>query len=560
MTNFPIFIDTFSDLVGSCISFYEENKNKASFEHIRAKRAQLSVFAEAFHKDAGTLTASVQKRIANLKNGNCIVLMTAHQPNFFAYSGVLRKATLNFVLAKKLEELLEIPVVNFFGIADQDFTDDRWVKSALLPDVERRNGVLELRFDMPEKILLNEVVKPSTQVLNDWRVEIEKWFASKLGAIERYSKAFRSEFNWNRNTLAENFGAFWAIVEGAFQRAEVFSDFNAFVMSKIINAAWGYDTLFSRFSDCQQIFEDEFAFLLSHMEQYSNHVKVATANAENASGGVYENEHETIPFWYHCDCGSKARLIVDFQGAHIFGRGECLKCNRKYQLDFGPKVAPEISGIMSRVSARSLSMPLVFFGGLNVTCYVGGAGGREYLRQAAAVAQQFGISFPPVAIWRPKDVYFGVGRLEALLIFRRLSSSFDLSELPQVKAALEDEITCIKNHVEQLELCKKELAKNMSSENGEAIKKIMALSKEQNELRKKSNFASMNMDLKLLNNISAVESLYPCIVDYAVNVGLKTTSAQWIAFLKENGQLSSDVPLKTEFTDFALSLQRLNGM
>ncbi len=555
----PIFSKNFEELLEKCIYFYKKNWKKMDFESIREKRAKLSRFVEIFHKDCGTLTPSVRKRLDDLKNGKSIVLMTAHQPNFFAYGGVLRKATLNFVLAKTLEEILKVPVVNFFGIADQDFTDDRWVKSALLPDVERRGGVLELRFDLPEKLLLNKVAKPSRQILNEWRIEIEEWFNCKLGSIERFCKSFGFEYAWNRNRVAENFEEFWKIVDDAYGRAEVFSDFNAFVMSKVINEAWGYDTLFSRFSECQQIFEDEFCFLLSHSEEYSRCVKEATAHVGNTKEGVYECEHETIPFWYHCDCGSKARLIVGHQGEHLIGRGECLRCKREYELDFGLKKEPKISGILSRISARSLSMPLIFFGGLKVSCYVGGVGGKEYLRQASLVARNVDMPFPPIVIWRPKDVYFGVGQLEALMMFRRLSSSFDFSQLPAVKAALEDKVTIVQEYVDRLELRKKELAKDMCVKKEEAIEKVKELSSEQNRIRKEANFSLMVRDLKLLENIEALMSLHSCMVDYAVNVGLKATSEQWIAFLEENGSFSSDVALKTGFQDFVLSLQRLDS-
>jgi hypothetical protein len=555
-----MFVNNFNDLVASCISFHEENKDKISLERVCTKRAKLSGFAEAFHKDCGTLTPFVQKRLEDLRNGKCLILMTAHQPNFFAYGGVLRKATLNFVLAKTLEEALKVPVVSFFGIADQDFTDDRWVKSALLPDVERRGGMLELRFDLPEKLMLNKVAKPSRQILNGWRTEIEKWFNCKLGSIERFSKSFGLEFDWSDNRLAENFEEFWKIVDDAYGRAEVFSDFNAFVMSKVINEAWGYDTLFSRFSECQQIFEDEFCFLLSHFEKYSQYTKEAIVDVGNPEEGVYEREYDTIPFWYHCDCGSKARLTAEYQDGFLVGSGECLRCGRKYKMKFGLDNEYSLSGIASRISARSLSMPLIFFNGLKVGCYVGGVGGKEYLCQASLVAKNMGMSFPPVVIWRPKDVYFGVGQLEALMMFRRLSSSFDFSQLPTAKAALEDKITSVQEHVDRLELCKKELAKDTRIRKEDVIEKVKELSSEQNRIRKEASFSLMARDLKLLENINAVMSLHPCIVDYAVNVGLKDTSEQWMAFLEENGTFSSDVALKTGFQDFVLNFQRLDSV
>jgi hypothetical protein len=62
-------------------------------------------------------------------------------------------------------------------------------------------------------------------------------------------------------------------------------------------------------------------------------------------------------------------------------------------------------------------------------------------------------------------------------------------------------------------------------------------------------------NFKLLENVLAVMRLYPCIVDYAVNVGTAAISEQWIAFLKENGSLSSNVSLKTEVDGLGNSVQ-----
>ena len=42
-----------------------------------------------------------------------------------------------------------------------------------------------------------------------------------------------------------------------------------------------------------------------------------------------------------------------------------------------------------------------------------------------------------------------------------------------------------------------------------------------------------------------------------MNVGLKQTSEQWIAFLKENGDLSSNISLKTSYN---VPLQSIVGI
>ena len=170
---------TLEELADSCVAFYKMNRGKMSTDTVRKKRAQLSRHVETFHRDCGTLTAPVQRRIQELRDGNCIVLMIAHQPNFFGYSGVFRKATLNLVLSDMLEKRLKLPVVCFFGIADQDFTDDRWVRSALLPDVQRRDGLFSLNVSLPRKLLLNSVPKSSQEAFNRWRSAVDEWFSSK---------------------------------------------------------------------------------------------------------------------------------------------------------------------------------------------------------------------------------------------------------------------------------------------------------------------------------------------------------------------------------------------
>jgi hypothetical protein len=514
-----------------------------SLPSVLERRASLAVFAEAFHKDCGTLTASVKKRIEDLRNGTGLVLMTAHQPNLFAYAGVLRKATLNFVLARKLEEMLKVPVVNFFGIADQDFTDERWVKLAILPDVERRNGVLEIRHELPEKLVFNSVAKPSHHVLDSWRREIEDWLGRKINSLGHFFKSLRLEAHLDDKALVQNVEEFWEIVEEAYSRAIRFSDFNGFVMSLIANRAWDYDTLFCRFSECEQIFERELCSLLSKFEEYSRCVKETRLLCVGPQRGVYEHECDTIPFWYHCDCGSKARLYAEQRGQSLIGHGSCLRCGKEYEIDLSSRENPRVSKILPRISLRSLPMPLIFFDGLKVCCYVGGIGGTEYLRQAKYVAENMGLTFPPVVVWRPRDVYGGVGQLEALFTFRSLSGTLDFSHYQDVKRGLEDKIAKVRKEVEEVELYKKDLAKNVGSKSEEIIQKTKAASTKQNEIRREAKFSLLERNLKLLENVLAVANLHPCIIDYAVNIGLREASGQWVAFLNTNGNLSENLTL-----------------
>lgn len=539
------------DVVEACTNYYHSYlvKNGKNAAEVLERRIQLSNWIRNFHMECGTLNSNVKNAIRKLENDKCLLLMTAHQPNFFAYSGVLRKATLNHVLAEKLSKILNVPVVTFFGIADQDFADDRWVKSALLPDVEMHQGVLELRFKTPEKIMLNKVDKPSRKILESWQAKIKYWYACKLKSIERLCNFFDAKFDLQNNWLNENFESFWNMVEEAYSKAENYSDFNAFVMSRIINNVWGYGTLFSRFSECQQIFEREFCSLLSNFDEYSKALKESTFYLGKTEGGVSEDEFRTIPFWYHCDCGGKARLMAKRDGESISGSGKCLRCEREYAFDFNSIKAPKISEVLSKISARSLSMPIIFFEGLKVCCYVGGVGGKEYLTQATFVAERLGKVFPPIVVWRPKDVYLGVGQFEALLRYSKVSKTLDFSKYPEVLTNFRSKVSEVKEKIVKLELRKQSLLADETISKNDKTEKVKAISLGQTMIRKETNFPVLVRELKLLENVDVIMRLHPCVIDYAVNVGLRPTSEQWIAFLKENGNLLSDVPLKTGFDE-----------
>ena len=536
----------------SCVVFYRENEHGMGSQRVLERRASLSVLAEAFHKDCGTLTASVERRIEDLRNGSGLVLMTAHQPNLFAYAGVLRKATLNFVLARKLEEMLKVPVVNFFGIADQDFTDDRWVRSCQLPAVQRSGGILSIDAKLPEKLMLNRVAKPSSDVLNGWRSEIEKWLNDAVRSVERLCKALgvlETCSTSSVSTLHESFVSFWSVIEGCYGCSENYSDFNAFVMSKIVNDVWGYDTVFSRFSECQQAFADEFGFLLSRFRDYSRLLREASEmpHDERLGGGVSDQEPLLAPFWYHCDCGSKVKLFLREKDGSLFGEGNCVGCGKLYELEFGVKNDPDISNFASRISARALSMPLVFFNGLMPSCYVGGVGGIRYLMEAEHVAEGLGIAFPPIVVWRPRDKYLGVGQIEALFELKRICSDLGVRDISTAKDLLMSRVGEIRKRLEKLDVSKKRIVEKLrKNPHDEELKEEMKkVSISQSKFRKSSNLSVISRELKILENVSTVLNLIPSILDYAVNVGLKETSDQWIRHLCEDGSLSSDAHLES---------------
>jgi hypothetical protein len=531
-----------SDLVDACTEFYRSHAETQTAESLET-RQHLSDWIRKFHSECGTLTAQVEQALGRLCIRDCLLLMTAHQPNPFAYGGVLRKAALNHVLAKRLSESLGVPVVTFFGLADQDFTDNPWTRSAMLPDSERRDGVLELRATLPEKMMLCRIPKPAQVVLDKWLHDLDDWIHRKTKAVIALGKKTGVQLDPTQmSEYLNNLKHFWSIVAAAYERAQSYADFNAFVISRVINDTCGYDTLFCRFSECQKIFKREFGLLTREFQTYSQALQDAITTKQLEQRGVYNDECNTIPVWYHCDCGGKARLAATQIERKITGRGTCLRCGKEHEIDFSQDSS--IWTDLGRVSARALTMPLAFFSGLEVTCYVGGVGGREYLRQAKHVADCMGIPFPPIAIWRPRDRYLGLAQAEALLTLRQMSGNSDVRQGDQPEIALREKVTKIHREIEELESYKKKIASS-DFNRSQRVEKIRALARQQNVLRRETNLALIARQLGLIENAKRVLDMYPCMIDYAINIGLRSVFEQWEAFLNNVGDLRSNISMRT---------------
>jgi len=231
----------------------------------------------------------------------------------------------------------------------------------------------------------------------------------------------------------------------------------------------------------------------------------------------------------------------------LIGHGNCMGCGEYQELEFGAENDPDVSGVASRISARAISMSLVFFDGLLPSCYVGGVGGVRYLMEAEHVAGGLGISFPPVVVWRPHDKYVGVGQMEAALELKRICRDLGVRDVSAAKDLLESRVSEVRERLSNLEESKQTVVEKLRKHpKDEALKEeIKRISISRTKLVKSSNLSVISHELKILENVSTVSDLLPSVIDYAVNVGLKKTSDQWIRHLSENGSLSSDVHLNS---------------
>jgi hypothetical protein len=354
--------------------------------------------------------------------------------------------------------------------------------------------------------------------------------------------------NINSTVLCKNLESFWDIVEECHDHCENFADFNGFLLSKVVNEVWGYDTVFSRFSENQQAFCDDFNFLLSRFDEYSNLLRQSgEILGEPNIGGVSDQEFQLVPFWFHCDCGGKVKLFEKVEESFMVGEGNCSRCGRQYSLEFGTSNHPDMSTLASRVSARAVSMNLVFFRGLAPICYVGGAGGAAYLVQAQHVAQGLGILFPPVVVWRPHDEYLGLGQIEALLELREVCVDLGARDISGAKHSLVSKISAVYESLDRIEKSKRRLIEELrkSPNDLELQERLRSVSISQTEMCRSSHLSLLHHTLKMVENVLSISNLMPSVIDYAVNIGVKETSEEWIRHLSEKDSLESDVWLES---------------
>ena len=137
--------------------------------------------------------------------------------------------------------------------------------------------------------------------------------------------------------------------------------------------------------------------------------------------------------------------------------------------------------------------------------------------------------------------------MEAVLELKRICNDLGVQNFSKARDLLESRVREIRVRLGKLEVSKKRIAEESKKDpdDEELKEEIKSLSIRQTEFKKSSNLSVVSHELKILENVSTVLNLMPSVIDYAVNIGLKETSNEWIQYLSENGSLSSDVHLES---------------
>jgi len=524
------YISSIPESLSDAVKRVREQLTVTNIENILSNRRKLAKHIAAFHEQAGTDFPAVDKNRMNMQTPSAQILVSIHQPNLFAYGGVFKKIILLQTIKSMLEKGNDTTetntrFINLFLIVDHDFMDDAWIRVAQLPSVRHSDGILELRMPITDsnrwKLVRNMEV-PSVTIVEHWRKQVASWI--KNGAL-----SLGLEKN-ERLALFENLEQFWKEVDESYNRARSYADLNSFIISRVVNKLWGYDTLFVRLSDISEVFEGGFNFLLNNFRKYSRILSESDMMflRNGINTGVSQSTYLNAPVWLHCKCGSKASVKLNEVESGIFDlSGTCISCKRPLTVRLnGSQTIP--GGTLNELSPRAIPILLLLSRDLGLCCYASGTGGSmDYTMVGRLVFKELSIRMPVTVIWASEDVYSGLGQREALQSLKFKNSAQVIKYAEHLRIALSN----FNAKVAPLLSKRTDLAKDGQDLQG-VLNELAVLKQEQRNTRQL---------LKISDKVIKATTFKPCIIDYAVNFGLENTENMWRNTLIQNDDLATPI-------------------
>ena len=536
--NNPILSDYISSIperLSDAVLRVREQLTVTNTEYILSNRRKLAKHIAAFHNQAGTDFPAVEQSRIGIQDPSAQILVSIHQPNLFAYGGVFKKIvllqTIKSMLEKKANGVSNTSTrfINLFLLVDHDFMDDVWIRVARLPSVRHSDGILELRMPITAsnrwKLVRNMEVPPIA-IVDHWRKQVTSWIKNASLALDLGKN--------ERIRLFENLEQFWMEVDESHNRARSYADLNSFIMSRIVNKIWGYDTLFVRLSDISEVFEGGFRFLLNNFRKYSGILSESDVMflRNGINTGVSQSTYLNAPVWLHCKCGSKASVKMNEIESGIFDlSGTCMSCKRPLTLRLNGSDSCRIpSSTLNELSLRAIPILLLLSRDLGICCYASGTGGSMGYTMVGRLAfKELSIKMPVTVVWASDDFYSGVGQREALQSLKFKYSAEVIKYAEQLRITLSN----FNANVAPLLSKRADLAKD-GQDIQDILKELAVLKQEQRNARQL---------LKISDKVLRASTLKPCIIDYAVNFGLKNTESMWINSLIENDDLAKPVTM-----------------
>lgn len=502
-------ISSFNGIVNLDSHQLEVRQGVAGFARFYEKKLEKTV------EDTSVLRQLSSKIDALAQDPKAVVLMTAHQPNLFPYSGVMRK----IALLKYLQDVLiseskpESNVISFFGIADHDFIHNKWVRSAEIDSPTRKEGVLRLNIKVDKKDLYlpsNKIPKPSVTLLEEWKSQVSNWISENSSVAKIHARENGIQIAKDPlNLTTSNFTGFWKMLERVYDVAENLAEFNSLLLASVVLDIWKMPLLFANFSDCFTLFGPQYKWFIERNEEIRSIIEKKETTMRNigVDSGLSEDYGETSPLWMKCDCGSKYKFEMISGTAY----GKCMRCKKEISISY-QDLAIDAANNPNKFEPRSIFMPIAFSQAFGMSCYIGGIGGLGYLLHSKEIAEKFSVGLPSTPFWYSKDEYLSIQSLATQHELARIRHAYPLFRT--------------------------------DGQSEPSSKDMYALFKQASENSTIPKSPTRERDFQLLERISERESAgNSCMIDYVVNISLNRSFDQWISFLRTDGRLLAPVKM-----------------
>jgi len=478
-----------------------------------------------FHQKSGTLTSNVKNQIDLIEKENLKIVVAIHQPNLFAFSGVFKKIVMLETLTNHLEKSNN-STLPLFLIIDHDFMDDNWMHVAKLPSIRNSSGILDIRYPMNNSKRWKLICKtdpPTQSLVSYWENQIYMWIKN--------DKSLTTE---HRRRLFNNLEKFWKVVEDSLSKSNNYSEFNSYIMSKIVNNVWNYKTLFVNLSELYNTFKNGYNFLISNHETYLRSLEKSELffKKHGISKGTSSNSSKYSPLWLNCFCGSKGYSIINRNdNGETELVGKCMSCKKKLEIKVG---YPDNINIpdekLSEVSPRAIPILLLLSRELKTSGYITGTGGSlAYTMIGKTVFDKLKVKMPVLLLWAAKDIYTGFAQKEGL----NLLDDNNIKDISKFLIDSNNKNNDYQNKIKPL-ISKRNQVYNDDKILSDLLSELFNYKQEQRKLK------TIVDSVEKSNNALTLKA---CIIDYIVNFGMENMANRWSNNLIKNNDFTSPLML-----------------
>lgn len=321
-----------------------------------------------------------------------IILESGHQPNFFPYSGIWKKAFLLSWFQKQLEGKGKNAIA-YFGFADQNLSSAKILTKNHVPFWNKK-GMAEIGFTINEKerfLPFCCIKKPARE---RWEKEIDK-----IGDLYKADTPVPDGVQ-----VKQKIDDIITILWDCYEHSQNFAELNSSIFARICYEVLELENIrFYTFSDLchEKIFMEESTEVLLRQAEFNQIFNQTILDKNLDLRPVIPGR---VPFWYHCECSAKVDVSVTEPGMWY---GVCPVCRKEFHLDVG-KTYERLDSVYAHMDFSAVSRNIVFAQGMGTSLFLAGSGGSSsYGVLSDHISQDLGFYRPLRLSWITRDYYFG---------------------------------------------------------------------------------------------------------------------------------------------------------